>query len=184
MTSEHPAPASHPTSPPATRPASGVTRRSALLGLVGFAGATAVADVGLFAAPVHAAGLVPTFVLDPTIGGSCLSPGCSVCNACLNHASNKLFATLADAEAGRAHPNCRCVAVAGMSVSQFQFDQLFAAGPVADRRAPATGAVLASPPATVSAPGISGLVPTVVTLGGVATIVWIAARRHQLSNDR
>jgi hypothetical protein len=112
-----------------------------------------------------------------------LSGTAKVCNACLSHAANKLFATLADAEAGRAHPNCRCVAVAGMSISQSQFDQLFVAGPVADRRTPSTGALLASPPATVSAPGISGLVPTVVTIGGVATIVWAAARRHQLGND-
>ena len=42
-----------------------------------------------------AADTVPTFALDPTVGGTCVSPGCSVCNACLGHAANKLFAAVA-----------------------------------------------------------------------------------------
>lgn len=155
-------------------PAISLTRRAVVAG--------AAASVGglLLAPAVDAAGNVPTYALDPTIGGTCVSPGCSVCNACLAHGANKLFATLAAAEAGRAHPGCRCTAVTGISVTQTVFDQLFAAGTVADRRTPSIGALLASAPATVTAPGIGGLVPTIVTVGGLATIGWVAARRRAL----
>jgi hypothetical protein len=37
--------------------------------------------------------------------------GCSSCNACIKHAENKLFATSAAADNGRAHPNCDCAIV-------------------------------------------------------------------------
>ncbi len=142
-------------------------------------GAGGAALIGLaWAGAADAADTVPTFSLDPTVGGTCLSPGCSVCNACLAHAANKLFASEAAALAGRAHPGCRCAVVPGMAVAQTVFDQLFAAGAVADRRTPAIGALLASAPATVEAPGISGLVPTAVTVGGLMTIAWIAVSRR------
>jgi hypothetical protein len=150
-----------------------VLSRRVLIG----AGGAAVASLA-WPAGASAADTVPTFSLDPTVGGTCLSPGCSVCNACLAHAANKLFATEAAAQAGRAHPGCRCVVVPGMSVAQTVFDQLFAAGLTADRRTPAIGALLASAPATVQAPGISGLVPTVITVGGVMTIAWFAISRR------
>lgn len=144
--------------------------------LLGAGGATLA---GLaWASTVDAVDTVPTFSLDPTVGGTCLSPGCSVCNACLAHAANKLFATEAAALAGRAHPGCRCAVVPGMAVAQTVFDQLFVAGAVADRRTPAIGALLASAPATVEAPGISGLVPTAVTVGGLMTIAWIAVSKR------
>ena len=147
--------------------------------LLGAGGATLV---GLAwpgtAGTAGAADTVQTFSLDPTVGGTCVSPGCSVCNACLAHAANKLFATEAAAQAGRAHPGCRCAVVPGMAVAQTVFDQLFVAGSVADRRTPAIGALLASAPATVEAPGISGLVPTAVTVGGLMTIAWIAVSRR------
>ena len=142
-------------------------------------GAGGAALLGLtWATAADAADTVQTFSLDPTVGGTCVSPGCSVCNACLAHAANKLFATEAAALAGRAHPGCRCAVVPGMAVAQTVFDQLFTAGSVADRRTPAIGALLASAPATVEAPGLSGLVPTAVTVGGLLTIAWIAASRR------
>ncbi len=142
-------------------------------------GAGGAALLGLaWTGTADAADTVQTYSLDPTVGGACLAPGCSVCNACLAHAANKLFATEAAALAGRAHPGCRCAVVPGMAVAQTVFDQLFAAASMADRRTPAIGALLASAPATVEAPGISGLVPTAVTVGGLMTIAWIAISKR------
>lgn len=156
--------------------AHGLTRRTAL------AAAAASASGLVLAGRADAADLVTTWSLDPTIGGTCLSPGCSVCNACLAHGANKLFASQADAEAGRAHPGCRCTAVTGISVTQTVFDQLFSLAASADRRTPSIAALLATPPGTVVAPGIGGLLPTAVTVGGLATIGWIAARRRTMSS--
>jgi hypothetical protein len=152
-----------------------LTRRAVIAGTAASAGGL------LLTSPVSAQSLVPTYALDPTIGGTCVAPGCSVCNACIAHGANKLFATLADAEAGRAHPGCQCTAVTGISVTQSVFDQLFTAGPSADRRWATVGALLAATPGTVVAPAIRGLVPVAATIGGVAAIGWIAARRRTLS---
>ncbi len=151
-----------------------LSRRTALVGGLAVAGGLLVTG------RADAADTVPTYALDPTQGGTCLSPGCSTCHACLSHAANKLFASAADADAGRAHPGCRCTVVAGVSVAQSVFDQLFAAAASADRRTVAVGSLLATPVGNVVAPGISGLVPTAITVGGLATIGWVAARRHQL----
>lgn len=159
-----------------TTPPHALTRRGVI------AGATASVGGLLLSSTAEAQTLVPTYRLDPTIGGTCVAPGCSVCNACLAHGANKLFASVADAEAGRAHPGCRCTAVTGISVTQSVFDQLFAAGPSADRRWASIGALLATPPGTVVAPAIGGVVPAVVTLGGLAAIGWVAARRRSLSS--
>ena len=144
------------------------------------AGGAALAGMAWMTTPgtATAADTVQTYALDPTIGGTCLAPGCTTCNACQAHGANKLFATIADAEAGRAHPGCACLVVPGISVAQTVFDELFAAGPSADRRTPAIGALLASAPGTIVAPGIVGLLPTVVTVGGVLAIGWVTAARR------
>ncbi|MCX6522181.1 MAG: hypothetical protein NTZ21_16100 [Actinobacteria bacterium] len=168
----HPDDHLHDRAEPADLGRSGWSRRTVI-------GAGGAALLGLtWANAAEAADTVQTFSFDPTVGGTCVSPGCSVCNACLAHAANKLFATEAAAQAGRAHPGCRCAVVPGMAVAQTVFDQLFVAGSMADRRTPAIGALLASAPATVEAPGISGLVPTAVTVGGLVTIAWIALSRR------
>ncbi len=46
------------------------------------------------------------YQLDP---GDCV--GCQTCNACQGHAANKLFASFAAADGGRAHPGCDCEVV-------------------------------------------------------------------------
>jgi hypothetical protein len=61
------------------------------------------------------------FVLNPEWSSSrgCAVPhgrkpgGCHACAACHAHAANKLFATRAAAESGRAHPGCKCKVVRG-----------------------------------------------------------------------
>ena len=161
----------------------GLLTRRTILG-VGGATLAGLTLAGLTTAgPAAAAATVQTYSLDPTIGGTCASPGCSVCNACTSHAANKLFATVVDAEAGRAHPGCRCTVVPGISVAQIVFDELFANGATADRRTPAIGALLASAPASVVASGLSGWLPAAVAVGGVVTIGVIAARRRLFCDD-
>jgi hypothetical protein len=49
--------------------------------------------------------------LDPNWGGNPATCGCSACASCLAHAANKLFASAASADAGRAHPYCKCLVV-------------------------------------------------------------------------
>jgi hypothetical protein len=167
-----------------TRSADVTMTRRALLAAGG--GALAGMAVGgvLIGDIAVAADTVQTYALDPTIGGTCLAPGCSVCNACLAHAANKIFETIAAAEASRAHPGCLCTVVPGLTVAQTIADQLFTAGPVVDRRWAAVGALLGSAPASVVAPGISGVLPAAITVGGVLTIGLVAARRWSTPIDR
>ena len=49
------------------------------------------------------------------------------CNACVHHASNKVFATRADADAGRAHTNCVCQPRA-VQIDATKFNTLFPSG--------------------------------------------------------
>jgi hypothetical protein len=77
----------------------------------------------LIGAPVAgAASTVSVWGLDPD---GC---GCSVCTACRSHAANKIFASPADADAGRAHPHCRCSVTTLSSVEPHVFDVLFVNG--------------------------------------------------------
>jgi hypothetical protein len=64
---------------------------------------------------------LPTYALDPEWGAaspdcpteeSARGRGCHACAACHAHAANRLFASTAAADAGRAHPGCRCLVVA------------------------------------------------------------------------
>lgn len=62
-----------------------------------------------------------------TAGGSYrLKTGaqCS-CKACHHHAANRLFATHAAADRGRAHPGCQCTIVRSRAVSRIQWQALF-----------------------------------------------------------
>ncbi|MCB1000154.1 MAG: hypothetical protein KDB40_12735 [Acidimicrobiales bacterium] len=152
-----------------------LTRRALL------AAASATTGGLLLAGHVAADDMVVTYALDPTIGGTCLAPSCSTCNACQAHGANKLFASAAAAEAGRAHPNCLCTVVPGISVPQAVFDQLFLASASADRRTPAVFSLLQAAQSPVSAPGIGGWLPGGVLLGGLASIAWVAHRRTSVS---
>ena len=49
------------------------------------------------------------------------------CNACVQHARNKVFATRADAVAGRAHANCVCEPRA-VQINAARFNTLFPGG--------------------------------------------------------
>ena len=49
------------------------------------------------------------------------------CNACVHHARNKVFATKADAEAGRAHANCVCQPRA-VQIDATKYSTLFPGG--------------------------------------------------------
>jgi hypothetical protein len=47
------------------------------------------------------------------------------CKACHHHAANRLFATRAAADHGRAHPGCRCTIVRSRAVDATQWQALF-----------------------------------------------------------
>ena len=49
------------------------------------------------------------------------------CNACVHHARNKVFATRADADAGRAHAHCVCQPRA-VQIDATKFNTLFPSG--------------------------------------------------------
>jgi hypothetical protein len=51
-------------------------------------------------------------------------PHCS-CKACHHHAANRLFATRAAADHGRAHPGCKCTIVRSRAVNAVQWRALF-----------------------------------------------------------
>jgi hypothetical protein len=64
--------------------------------------------------------------LDPNWdGGDPSSCGCGACASCRSHAANKWFATAAAADAGRAHPFCRCAVVPLLQVSASIYNALF-----------------------------------------------------------
>lgn len=69
--------------------------------------------------------------------------GCGGCYACVRHARNKVFATAAAADAGRAHARCKCVVLPFETVDAATFQQLFAASASADRRTPGINDLLA-----------------------------------------
>jgi hypothetical protein len=51
--------------------------------------------------------------------------GCSACNACINHAKNKRFATEQAAHKHRAHKHCNCRVVKGGKISRSAYTDLF-----------------------------------------------------------
>ena len=84
------------------------------------------------------------FFLDPEHGAgdpACTVPhegsrACHGCNSCHSHASNKLFASFTEADAGRAHIGCKCL-INEETTSDAQFLALFGAAvqrPVFDKR--------------------------------------------------
>jgi hypothetical protein len=109
---------------------------------------------------------------------------CGGCYACVNHARNKVFATVAAADAGRAHPRCKCVVAALFAVDPATYNQLFRNGPSVDRRTPGINELLSrstTPPvAPVSLP-VTGVSLISRAFGGAAVVafgglLWRAGR--------
>jgi hypothetical protein len=71
------------------------------------------------------------------------APDCGGCYACVNHARNKVFATAAAADAGRAHAQCRCKVASLYTIDDLVYDKLFAHRRSVDRRTPGINALLA-----------------------------------------
>ena len=112
----------HPAAPPAgTGNGDSLSRRRFLaLGL-----AAAGAAAGGVAPRAWASSTEQLWGLDPSWGGAgCLCGGCAACRA---HAENRLFASAAAADAGRAHPFCKCLVVPVETVDRSVYAQLFVA---------------------------------------------------------
>ncbi len=115
---------------------------------------------GLVPRAFGAPGDVPVYGLDPEWGASdpTCTGTCSACSACRCHAANKIFATAADADAGRAHPACKCLVVQLATIAPALYDALFVTGgsvPSVDRRSSETAATLAGAP-SIPAPAGAG----------------------------
>ena len=98
---------------------------------VGFLGSglvVAAGALGGYAAQAQAAETVQVWGLDPNWGGDPAACGCSACASCLAHASNKLFASAASADSGRAHPYCKCLVVPLARLDVDVYNSLFLNG--------------------------------------------------------
>ncbi len=95
---------------------------------------------------------------DPTCVANGGSRTCGGCHACVKHAANKRFATRAAAEAGRAHPGCKCGVEVACAVDTATYAQLFATSASVDLRTPGVSEQLVCAPAnpTVDPPGTPG----------------------------
>lgn len=133
-----------------------LNRRAFIGALVG-AGALAVPLARSVSA---AASVQAVYRLNPNWGAgdaACLvNPGgssCSGCSACVNHANNKLFATAAAADTGRAHPGCKCRVETACNVDSTTYDQLFNGASSVDLRTPGVSArFVCAPTAPVAEP--------------------------------
>jgi|GEM_PF-2918485 hypothetical protein len=143
----------------------------------------AIAGVGALAGPAassaaSAADTSTVYRLNPDWGSG--APGCvpnrgqstcGGCSACVNHGANKLFATPAAADTGRAHAGCKCRVEAAWSISTADYGALFAGGTSADRRTPMVNqlflrATASIPTRTEASPSAFGL--TGASSGGIA----------------
>ena len=90
-------------------------------------GLLAMGTVALIGVPTaKAASAVSVWGLDPDGGHE--GCGCSACAACRVHALNKIFASPADADSGRAHPHCKCAVTQLSSVEAHVHEALFVSG--------------------------------------------------------
>jgi hypothetical protein len=142
----------------------GLSRR-AFLGSVLGAGAVAIP---LAAASPAAASTSTLYLLNPDWGAgnpTCVPNhgqiGCGGCYACVAHYHNKLFASAAAADAGRAHPRCKCLVQEAFTVDPGTYDELFVNGTSVDRRTAGVNALLAqstAAPVSAAADGTAGVV--------------------------
>jgi hypothetical protein len=111
----------------------------------------------------------PTFALTPN-GGAC--------NACRQHATNKVFPTADAASTFRAHKGCRCTPGEGTTVSPAVYAALFQGGAQSqDRRDPETAELLdKGTVGGVEVPVFTYAVPAVLVAGGGGLWWWM--RRH------
>jgi hypothetical protein len=131
--------------------------RSRTVSRSGFLGSGLVAAAGTlggFAVQAAAAETRQVWALDPT-GGT----GAAVCcSACVSHAANKLFASAAVADLGRAHPHCNCAVIPFARLDRGIYDSLFSDGggrDSVDLRHQWVQAVLAhDPPVADSTPAV------------------------------
>jgi hypothetical protein len=121
--------------------------------------------------------------VDPSCVPNRRDHDCSGCYACVNHAHNKVFATAAAADEGRAHARCRCLVAPLRTVDPATYDLLFAAGPSVDRRTPGIDAILARasvPAAHATLPFTGGSIGPLAVGGAgavvVGTVLWRAGR--------
>jgi len=152
------------------------TRRATIMG-----GLAAFGTAAWRPQMVSAADEIDTYVLDPVGSGSqkC-RVNCAACGTCRTHAANKLFSTEKAADAGRAHPFCRCAVILGQPLSSAIHHSLFATTDSVDRRWASTASVLSAEVEQHSVPMVSGFAPVAALVGGAAGVVWLAARRREL----
>lgn len=120
-----------------------------------FLGAVAGAGVLVVSVPAGASASTRTlYGLNPDWGkgeASCVAgrggSTCSGCYACVKHAHNKVFATRAAADNGRAHPHCKCVVATLGTVDASTYQLLFGAGTSVDRRTPGINKLIDRKPA-------------------------------------
>jgi hypothetical protein len=107
-----------------------------------------------------------------------LSPNGGACNACRQHAANKVFPTADAADTFRAHRGCRCTPVDGQQVSAPVHAALFEGGAQSvDRRNPRTAELLdKGTVGGVEVPVFTYAVPAVLVAGGGGLWWWM--RRH------
>jgi hypothetical protein len=162
------------------------------LSRISFIGAGLVASAGAFGsyvAQANADSSVQVWGLDPNWdGGDPSSCGCGGCASCRSHAANKWFASAALADAGRAHPHCRCAVVPLVQLSKSTYTALFAGGTggSVDLRYQWVQAVLAhsgdtDAPEGQVADGVRAVVrPGVVQNGNGRRFLYIEVRSNRL----
>lgn len=134
-------------------------RRSTLL-VGGLAAAGVLPGLGRASSELAIFGLDPEWGSGPACAAdeAALARSCHACRSCHAHAAGKLFASAAAADAGRAHPGCKCTVTQIGTLAAERWIELFGdpgnlARMAVDRRTPWVAAVLAAP--TVSPPQVT-----------------------------
>jgi hypothetical protein len=166
----------------------GPPRTFSRVGFLGAGLASAVGGLGAYAMQAAAAETVQVWGLDTTGGSDHAGCDCSACAACIAHAANKLFSSAAVADAGRAHPHCKCVVVSLGRIDEGIYRSLFVAGggrDSVDRRYQWVQAVLTHDPPSVMRPARApARVPAVRTAPSVQAILVRVRPRHGRNGSR
>jgi hypothetical protein len=144
--------------------------------------ASAVGGLGAYALQAAAAETVQVWGLATSGGSDRAGCDCSACAACIAHAANKLFSSAAAADAGRAHPHCKCVVVSLGRIDEGIYRSLFVAGggrDSVDRRYQWAQAVLTHDPPSAMRPA-----PAVRTAPSVQAILVRVRARHGRNGSR
>ena len=117
---------------------------------------------------------------EPTAPTFALAPNGGACNACRQHATNKVFRTETAANTYRAHKGCRCTVTGGQELTLPAFAAVFGdSGEHVDRRDPKIAELLDKgtldgTPVPVLAIGA----PILLAVGGGAAY-WFWRRQHR-----